>query len=143
MRKLIPITAVVLTVAAGMRGCGPMVGTFGLPAEGDGAIASAFRYHRRGIQVTGEGIVERVLPDDNVGRRHQRFILRLASDQTLMIAHNIDTAPRVYPLAIGDSIEFHGVYEWNEEGGLVHWTHRDRDGSHEAGWLRRCGRTYQ
>ncbi len=36
-------------------------------------ISVAFREGRSGIQVAGEGIVSRLLPDDNKGSRHQRF----------------------------------------------------------------------
>lgn len=43
----------------------------------------------------GEGVVDRALSDDNDGSRHQRFILRLASGQTLLIAHNIDISLRI------------------------------------------------
>ena len=94
-------------------------------------------------QVTGTGTVIRVLADDTHGERHQRFILRLASGDTLLVAHNIDVAPRVEPLRIGDVVEYHGEYVWNPQGGLVHWTHRDASGRHAPGWLRRDGRTFQ
>jgi hypothetical protein len=94
-------------------------------------------------EITGRGIVIRVLPDDTEGGRHQRFILRLASGETLLVAHNIDVAPRVEPLRIGDVVEYHGEYVWNPKGGVVHWTHRDPSGAHEAGWLRREGQTFQ
>ena len=88
-------------------------------------------------------MVARLLPDDNSGSRHQKFILRLAGGQTLLVAHNIDIAPRVSGLSEGDQIEFNGVYEWNEKGGVLHWTHRDPNGRHTAGWLKHRGQTYQ
>jgi hypothetical protein len=91
----------------------------------------------------GEGVVDRVLSDDNDGSRHQRFILRLASGQTLLIAHNIDIAPRLEPLSSGDRVAFYGQYEWSPEGGVIHWTHRDPDGEHISGWLKHNGQMYQ
>jgi hypothetical protein len=94
-------------------------------------------------EITGRGTVIRVLPDDTAGERHQRFILRLASGDTLLVAHNIGVASRVAPLRIGDVVEYHGEYAWNPQGGVVHWTHRDPAGHHEAGWLRREGETFQ
>ena len=46
-------------------------------------------------QVSGNGVVINILSDDNEGDRHQRFILRLPSGNTILIAHNIDRAPRI------------------------------------------------
>ena len=132
----------VLLVA--LAGCGAAAnGGAGDVARGDASLAAAFRDHAHDLQVQGSGVVERVLPDDTEGGRHQRFILRLASGQTLLVAHNIDVAPRVEGLKAGDTIAFDGVYEWNAEGGTIHWTHDDPDGSHAPGWLRRDGQTYQ
>ena len=66
----------------------------------------------------------RVLPDDNEGSRHQKFILDAGEGQTLLVAHNIDLAPRVDPLRVGDVIEYQGEYEWNDRGGVpVSYTH--------------------
>ncbi len=96
-----------------------------------------------GTQVTGEGTVTRILGDDTVGDHHQRFILTLDSGRTLLIAHNIDLAPRIDSLREGDSVSFSGEYESNDKGGVVHWTHHDPQGQHEPGWLKHRGRTYQ
>jgi len=108
-----------------------------------GAVGEAYANQQSGVQAIGAGTVSRILDDDEVGGRHQRFILRLDSGQTLLIAHNIDLAQRLDSLAVGDAVAFNGVYEWNERGGLIHWTHHDPQGEHEAGWLRHRGRTYQ
>ena len=109
----------------------------------DSAIARAFNTRTSNVQVEGEGTVERILADDLDGSRHQRFIVRLASGQTVLIAHNIDLAPRVVELREGDTIEFYGEYVWNSQGGAVHWTHHDPQGKHVAGWVKHQGRTYQ
>jgi hypothetical protein len=106
-------------------------------------LSAAFAEQKRGIQVTGEGMVTKLLADDTEGSRHQRFILTLSSGQTLLVAHNIDLAPRLASLKTGDSVAFNGVYEWNAKGGVIHWTHRDPSGRHQAGWLKHAGRTYQ
>jgi hypothetical protein len=113
------------------------------PGEGDAKMATAFRDRLDDLQVRGRGTVVRVLDDDTDGDRHQRFILRLESGQTLLVAHNIDVAPRVDGLHLGDSVSFCGVYEWSAEGGTVHWTHHDPDGTHAPGWLFHGGETYQ
>ncbi len=96
-----------------------------------------------GAQVAGEGTVSRILGDDSMGDRHQRFILTLDSGRTLLVAHNIDIAPRIESLQEGDTVSFSGEYEWNDKGGVVHWTHHDPQGQHAAGWIRHRGRVYQ
>ncbi len=108
----------------------------------DDAHPTYQRHHHR-QQITGSGRVVALLADDRDGSRHQRFILRLASGQTLLVAHNIDLAPRVRRLDVGDSVSFYGEYVWNEQGGVLHWTHRDPQGSHPGGWLEHRGRRYQ
>ena len=51
-----------------------------------------------GSQMCGSGTVIRLLSDDNQGSRHQRFIIKQSSGRTLLIAHNIDLAPKIYSL---------------------------------------------
>jgi hypothetical protein len=81
----------------------------------DSRIARAFASRASDIQVEGEGTVIRILPDDLDRPRHQRFIVQLASRQTLLITHNIDI-PRIDGLEVGDSVRFNGEYVWNEKG---------------------------
>src|SRR5262245_57664682 len=109
----------------------------------DGVLEAAFAQHRGNFVAEGAGNVLRILPDDNDGSRHQRFIVGLSSGQSLLIAHNIDLAPRVESLRAGDRVEFKGEYEWNDKGGTMHWTHHDPAGRHEPGWIRHNGKTYQ
>ncbi|VAW47055.1 hypothetical protein MNBD_GAMMA03-1222 [hydrothermal vent metagenome] len=106
-------------------------------------ISDAYQNQLSDIQVRGTGRVSKVLRDDNKGSRHQKFILRLPSGQTILIAHNIDLAPRIPNIRKGDSVEFYGEYEWTEKGGVVHWTHHDPRGQHIDGWLKHNGRTYE
>lgn len=108
-----------------------------------GAIEAAYRAGSSGAVVRETGVVKRILPDDLEIPRHQRFIVRLGSGHTVLIAHNIDIAPRISNLAIGSEVAFQGVYEWNDQGGVVHWTHHDPDGSHPDGYLLYGGRYFQ
>jgi hypothetical protein len=94
-------------------------------------------------QIRGMGVVTRILPDDRDGSPHQRFILRLPSGQTLLVAHNIDLAPAISNLQVGDTVEYNGEYAWNPKGGVVHWTHRDPSHQHVDGWLKHDGHVYQ
>jgi hypothetical protein len=95
-----------------------------------------------GTWIEGSGVVRRLLPDDDDGGRHQRFVLDLRNGLTLLIAHNLDLAARV-PLGLGDRVHFRGMYEWSDLGGLVHWTHRDPLGIEEGGFVRYRARTYR
>ena len=47
-----------------------------------------------------------LLKDDNEGSRHQKFILELSTGQTVLVAHNIDLAPRIQNIQKGDQVEF-------------------------------------
>lgn len=107
------------------------------------SVEKAYQNKRSDVQVKGTGTVSKLLNDDNKGIRHQKFILRLGSGQTILIAHNIDLAPRINSIEQGDQVDFYGEYEWNERGGVVHWTHHDPKNQHISGWLKHQGKTYQ
>ena len=107
------------------------------------SLKRAYESHKSDIQVKGSGTVVRLLKDDNKGSRHQKFILKLSSGLTILIAHNIDLAPRINAIAKGDTVQFYGEYEWNKKGGVIHWTHRDPNKRHQHGWLKHKGKTYQ
>ena len=98
---------------------------------------------RSGNQVHSSGTVSRILSDDNEGSRHQRFIVQLSSGRTLLVAHNVDLAPRVQSLSVGDTVSFYGEYESNDRGGVIHWTHHDPRGRHPGGWIEHKGRRYE
>ncbi len=143
MRRLFLLILVVAVGYAALDRFGLVDGSGGQSASGDEVIALAFRERTSDVQVSGKGIVTKILADDRDGSRHQRFVLKLTSGQTLLVAHNIDLAPRIFSLREGDCVEFNGVYEWNSKGGIIHWTHHDPEGRHEAGWLRHNGKTYE
>ena len=110
---------------------------------GANAVAPLYEAERSGEVIEGSGTVERLLTDDRQGSQHQRFILRLGSGHTVLVAHNIDLAPRVAGVAVGDRVEFRGQYEWNAQGGVIHWTHHDPAGRRPGGWLQHDGSTYR
>ena len=116
---------------------------YGRQAPVNQALFSAMENRRSDVQLEAVGTVVKVLADDNDGSRHQRFLIRAGSGQTVLVAHNIDLAPRVAGLAAGDQVTIYGEYEWNAKGGVLHWTHDDPAGRHKDGWLKLNGRTYQ
>ena len=113
--------------------------------KGDDALMEAYRNGESDLIVEGVGRVEKLLPDDLEGSRHQKFILRLASGQSLLVSHNIDrdVASRIDALRVGDEVRFRGEYEWNERGGVLHWTHDDPKDWHADGWLEHNGVRYE
>ena len=143
MKKILPIIAIFVAFYVAWSQLNHQGDPVALTGQNDEIFANAFEQGKSGIQAEGEGTVIKILPDDNDGSRHQRFILRLDSGQTLLMAHNIDLAPRVSSLNEGDGVEFYGVYEWNSKGGAIHWTHHDPNNRHVAGWLQHSGKTYQ
>ena len=92
------------------------------------------------IEITAR--VKKVLKDDRRPPRHQRFIVVVDGGGTLLVAHNIDLAPRV-PLAVGDEVRIRGEFESNDKGGVVHWTHGDPGGRRPGGWIRHEGKQYR
>jgi len=117
--------------------------TFDRTSDGaDGPIERSFAQGRSDVVLTQSGRVIKELPDDNVGDRHQRILVELDSGLTVLIAHNIDLARRVDSPRRGDPIRFKGEYEFNEQGGVLHWTHHDPKGWHEDGWIEHGGEVY-
>ncbi len=92
--------------------------------------------------LTIQGEVIKLLKDDRQGSQHQKFIIKLAPDIKLLVAHNIDLAKRI-PVRIGDKLSIRGRYEWNNRGGMIHWTHHDPKGKIQGGWIRQDGKNYQ
>lgn len=93
------------------------------------------------VWVQFDAKVIRLLADDNKGSRHQKFIVK-NKQHTVLVAHNIDLAPRV-PVQTGDNIVISGQYEWNERGGVVHWTHHDPQNRHNGGWIELNGKKFK
>lgn len=112
-------------------------------AYANSQIDGAYQNKQSNVQVQGSGKVIKVLSDDNSGSRHQRFILKLPSNLTVLVAHNIDLANKIIDLKAGDNVEFYGEYEWNNKGGVIHWTHKDPRGKHKDGWLKHNGIVYK
>lgn len=116
----------------------------GASGDGDcaGVIKAALEAERSDVLVECFGDIIKVLDDDNEGARHQRFLVKLSNGVVIKVSHNIDLAPRV-PAEKGDRIEFKGEFEWNDLGGVVHWTHHDPGKRREGGWIRFDGETYE
>lgn len=104
-------------------------------------MSDTFTKRNDGEWVEVSGFVRRLLSDDGDGSLHQRFIIDVGHRQTLLVAHNLELADRV-PVGMGDRVYVRGLYEWNDLGGLVHWTHNDPMESEQGGWVRYRRKVY-
>jgi hypothetical protein len=109
----------------------------------DAAIVADFHNHQSNVEVTADATVIRLLPDrTSASGTHEQFIIKLSSgDLTIEVEHNISIAKRA-PVKAGDHVVVHGVYVWNTQGGLIHFTHHDPQGTHEGGYVQDGGTTY-
>jgi Protein of unknown function (DUF3465) len=109
----------------------------------DSAIVQDYQTHQSQVEVTAVGTVVQVLPDGaGSSGPHERFIIKLTSDDlTLLIEHNLSIGARA-PVAVGDHVIVHGEYIWNSQGGLIHFTHHDPEGRHEGGFIQDNGTKY-
>lgn len=105
-------------------------------------VLDAIRSRKSGVLAIVQAKVFKILPDDTDGIDHQRFLVELRGGQTLLVAHNTDLASRV-PIKLGDIVELAGQYEWNEQGGVMHWTHHDPGKRRPDGWIALNGKKYQ
>ncbi len=144
MKKLAFLVVVTALVYGFLQEQGIKVPSFSSPSSSsDTTLQTAYKNQRSDLQVRGAGVVTKILPDDLQGSKHQKFILKMSSGQSVLVSHNIDLAPRISELQTGDKIEFYGEYEWNAKGGVIHWTHHDPNHRHVDGWLKHEGRSYQ
>ncbi len=135
MRKLLVIIILLAAYFGGARSKLDLLINANTETADNTELQRAYQQRRSDVQVQGFGTVVKLLRDDLEGSRHQRFIVRIDNDQTILVAHNIDLADKLDTLKQGDKIEFYGEYEWNKKGGVLHWTHRDPQNRHQHGWL--------
>ena len=97
-------------------------------------LIETFTEGRTGIWVSGEAPVTQLLGDEAIGGNFQRFVVRLNEDIQVTIRHSLDDADRI-PAQRGDTVRFHGLYDWNPRGGVVSLTHRDTSQPGDGGWV--------
>jgi hypothetical protein len=109
-------------------------------ADGCRSAGRDFRGRRDAVWITVAARVERLLPDAHGRYQHQRFIVRCAGRQTLLIVNDVSIGTRV-PAQPGSNVVVHGQYVWNALGGLIHFTHHDPEGG-PGGWIFYAGKVY-
>ncbi|MDQ2908907.1 MAG: DUF3465 domain-containing protein [Candidatus Eremiobacteraeota bacterium] len=131
------LTALVFAV-----GCAPATGD-----AANGAIYDAWRGGNSHLEVTASGTVSRIL-GTRLGRsgEHEGFLLHLSGAAgrglTVRVEDNVDLTGPI-PLSPGDGATVRGEYIYDPRGGLIHYTHRDPRGRHDAGYVQVGGRLYQ
>lgn len=120
----------------------PVLDRLSAPQQRSSELQVAWEQRLSKVWVTTQATVIKNLPDDRDGSRHQRFLINAGTGQSVLVAHNIDLAERA-PVQRGDSLKIRGRYEWNERGGVIHWTHHDPSGRIEGGWLEVSGERFR
>lgn len=101
----------------------------------------AYTNHAQKAIVSVKGQVRKILPDDNKGSRHQKFLITI-NGKSILVASNMDMIKKI-PIDVGDEVVIKGEYIWNEKGGVIHWTHRDPRHQHPDGFIYYKGKLYQ
>jgi hypothetical protein len=113
-------------------------------ADNAGAL-NAIAQGRTGTEVIVEGDVLRVLStSDGENGAHERFVVAVKSggdEQDILVADNISIA-RAAPVRAGDVVTVKGELAIDPTGPVIHWTHHDPRGRHEAGFIRDHGVIY-
>lgn len=112
--------------------------------NGDKQIVAAVERRRRVDYIQGSGmVVVKLLPDDNSGLRHQKWMVRLSSGATMQAVYNSDmeNCERV-PLKVGDVVSMGGQFVYTNEGPMLHWLHYDPRRSRPDGFVEVGGQFY-
>ena len=131
-----PINAGALLILAAI----PTACASGTPVTIGNALSACNRGARY-VEIRDTGVVRRV-----VGLRrsyrgmHEGFIIAVRSAGTYKVEDNVDITGPI-PLRNGDVVTLQGQFECND--GVIHWTHRDPSGRHEAGFISVHGVTYR
>ncbi len=113
----------------------------------NGAVYDAWRFHRSRVEVTANGAIARIFgAREGPSGTHLGFLLHLAGSEghglTVRVEDNLDLTGPI-PLDEGEAAIVRGEYIYDSRGGLIHYTHRDPRGRHDAGYVQAGGRIYQ
>ncbi|RYZ84614.1 MAG: DUF3465 domain-containing protein [Proteobacteria bacterium] len=115
------------------------------PGSGNGLdsqIVAAVEARRRTNFVEGGGmVVTELLPDDNNGLKHQKWMVRLSNGAQMQAVYNSDMCPRV-PIKVGDIVSMGGQFIYSNEGPMLHWLHYDPRRERPDGYVEINGTSY-
>lgn len=82
-----------------------------------------------------------LLPDDQQGLPHQKFMVKTSTGGKVLCVYNLDKGQRI-PLKVGDDVGLGGEFKWTNQGGLMHWLHQDDSNRRPDGYVELAGRRY-
>lgn len=100
-----------------------------------------FIRHESGQWITVAGRFDRRYPDANGRLTHQRFVMSCANGLHLLVVNDVSIGMRV-PFVRLARVVVRGQYEWDSQGGLLHFTHRSDSGG-VGGWILVKSHIYQ
>ena len=105
-------------------------------------VYKAQNQHLKHVEVLVNAKVYKILKYDTRGLPHERFLIKLDNNTTILIAHDIKMAPCV-PLKDNMPVTIKGEYIWNSLGGVIHWTHHTDTPFHVGGYIIYNGIKYE
>lgn len=102
-------------------------------------FSQAFDKRQSGM-LTLEGTIAYLFPGD-AGEGVQKFKLDLAEGQSVIVLRKTEPGSLIESLAVGESIEVHGEYQWAEDGGVIQLSHQNTE--HQLGWIKYKGHIYR
>lgn len=86
-------------------------------------------------------VVVKVLPEDNQGLRHQKWVVKLSSGKTVTAVYNTSMCEEV-PVQVGDVVGLGGHFLWTNQGPIIHWLHKDPKRNRPDGYVELAGKKY-
>jgi len=97
-------------------------------------ITSAWHKKSSNLLVEVDARVVLLLPNRDDIKKLQRFLVELENGHRLEVAHDLELSENV-PVGVSSLIRLKGEFDYNENGGLIHWTHADPAGNRDGGWI--------
>jgi hypothetical protein len=114
------------------------------PGPNDAAVCAAFQQQLSGVEVIADGTVAQKLGTaQGPSGEHEGFSLRLRSGCALTLRVETNTAfTGPIPLRVGERVTVKGEFDYDTDGGVIHWTHRAMGSHHQSGYVEAGGRFY-
>jgi hypothetical protein len=113
------------------------------PGPNDVAVCAALRQQRSGVEVIADGTVAYVPTYAAPSGEHEGFFIRLRSGCAATLRVETNTAfTGPIPLRVGERVIVKGEFDYDADGGVIHWTHRAFGSHHASGYVEAGGRFY-